>query len=219
MRKMEVKAEVRKAALLRHYRDTGEFLVPVTISNRHIHLSAQHVCALFGADHALTFKTELFQPGQYACEETVTLKGLKGEIKNVRVLGPVRAETQVEISVTDSYALGVPPVLRLSGNTAGTPGIIIIGKKGQITIPCGVIVAERHIHLSEEEAKEFGVRDGDAVTLFTAGERPTALMGFAARIDANFALEAHIDTDEANAAFIKNDMLLNALIQKEPEGR
>lgn len=199
--------------LLKHIRQSGEMLVPVTVSARHIHLCAEHVRALFGEGHALTHRIDLFQPGQYACEETVVVQGAKGKLAKVRVLGPQRAASQVEISVTDAYALGVPAVVRLSGDTDGTPGARIIGPAGQVDLREGVIVAQRHIHFSVEQAAAYGVQTGSRVTLIQDGPRPAELKGFLARVGDAFELEAHVDTDEANAALIRNDALLRARVE------
>lgn len=208
IRKNDVKATVRAAVLLKNVRENGEMLVPVTVSGRHIHLCQAHVHALFGVGYTLRQRVDLFQPGQYACEETVVVKGPKGTLQTVRVLGPVREATQIEISVTDAYTLGVPACVRLSGDTAQTPGACIIGPAGQVEIEQGVIVAKRHIHFSTAQAAAYGVRDGSLIALEQKGERPSVLKGFVVRVNDAFELEAHVDTDEANAALIKNDALL-----------
>lgn len=211
--KNSIQARVRESVLLAHFAAAGEVLVPTTISNRHVHLSQEAVDALFGPGHALAVRNALFQPGQYACEETITLRGPKGGIPRVRVLGPARKSTQAEVSITDCYALGVAPSVRLSGDTAGTPGIILEGPRGSLALDSGVIVAARHVHASEAEAKAFGWRDGDRVSLSCAGPRPTTLHGFIVRVSPDFELEAHVDTDEANAACLHNDILLAARLE------
>ena len=178
--------------------------IPVGISNRHIHLSPADLKMLFGADHELTCKKALSQEGEFAAEETVTLVGPKGVLRNVRVLGPVRKTTQVELSRTDGFSLGVALPIRDSGNIKGTPGITIVGTVGSITLQQGVICAARHVHMNQEEAKCFGVSDGDRVVLETAGERGTLFKNVLVRVQPKFHLELHIDTDEANAAGLKN---------------
>ena len=145
--------------------------VPIGVSNRHIHLDRADMDILFGRDSELTFKKELGQPGQYACEEMVTLHGPKGELSRVRVLGPLRSESQVEISVTDGFALGVRPPIRESGKLAGTPGVTIKGPKGTIEKDTGTIAALRHIHLPPEDAQRMGVRDKQMVKVEIRGPR------------------------------------------------
>jgi putative phosphotransacetylase len=177
--------------------------IPVGVSNRHIHLSPQHLTQLFGKDYELTVLRPLSQPGQFAAKETVTIKGPKGEISNVRILGPVRGETQVEISRTDSYILGVEAPVRMSGDIAGTPGLTVIGPNGEIHLDKGTIIAKRHVHFSPEEAELFGVKDGEKIRLRTAGERSLIFDEVIARVHRNFALDFHVDTDEANAAGLR----------------
>jgi len=177
--------------------------IPVGVSNRHIHLSPQHLTQLFGKDYQLTVLRPLSQPGQFAAKETVTIKGPKGEISNVRILGPVRGETQVEISRTDSYILGVEAPVRMSGDIAGTPGLTVIGPNGEIHLDKGTIIAKRHVHFSPEEAELFGVKDGEKICLRTAGERSLIFDEVIARVHRNFALDFHVDTDEANAAGLR----------------
>lgn len=177
--------------------------IPVGVSARHIHLTQQDVEALFGAGYQLTKKKELMG-GQYACNETVAIVSPRMKIiENVRVLGPVRKATQVEISATDSMKLGVAAPLRESGNTAGSAGLTIVGTKGTVVLKEGCIVAARHIHMSPADAQRFGVKDGDFVSVKTGGERPTVYGAVKIRVDPSFTLEMHIDTDEANAACIK----------------
>ncbi|WP_459908757.1 phosphate propanoyltransferase [Desulfotomaculum defluvii] len=178
--------------------------IPVGVSNRHIHLSAEHIEALFGKGHALTPLKNLKQVGEFAAKETVTLVGPKGVIQGVRVLGPVRKFTQVEISRTDGFSLGVVPPLRDSGNLENTPGIVIVGSRGAVTLTKGVICAARHIHMGEEDACKFQVADGDHVAVKINGPRGGTLDNVLVRVKPNFLLELHIDTDEANAAGLKN---------------
>lgn len=175
-------------------------LIPVGVSNRHIHLSPLHLEALFGDGYQLNELKALSQPGQFAAHETVTIRGPKGEFRNVRILGPVRGDTQVEISKTDTYILGVPAPVRMSGNIEDTPGLTVLGPKGEITIDKGVIIAKRHIHFSPEDAARFGVSDKQKVKIKSLGERSLVFDEVIARVHPTYALDCHIDTDEANAA-------------------
>ena len=178
--------------------------VPIGVSNRHIHLDRKDMDILFGQDSELTFKKELGQPGQYACEEMVTLHGPKGELGRVRVLGPLRSESQVEISVTDGFALGVRPPIRESGKLSGTPGVTIKGPKGTIEKDTGTIAALRHIHLPPEDAQRMGVRDKQMVKVEIRGLRGGIFHNVLIRVSDQFAPEMHIDVDEANAFGVKN---------------
>ncbi|HBN96297.1 MAG TPA: propanediol utilization protein, partial [Firmicutes bacterium] len=177
--------------------------VPVGISNRHVHICQRDLEVLFGRSE-LTVMKPLFQPDQFAAEEKVTLVGPKRSIEGVRILGQMRDYTQVEISRTDSYTLGVEPALRDSGDLEGTPGITIRGPKGEITLEKGVIIARRHIHMTEAEAEQFGVKDKDVVNVLVEGERPVVLSDVLIRVNNDYALEMHIDTDEANSSFVVN---------------
>lgn len=179
--------------------------VPVGISNRHIHLSKSDVETLFGKGYELTPMKDLSQPGQYACKETLTLIGPSlRPIENVRVLGPVRGKSQVEISATDSYVLKVKPPVRESGNIAGSSPIIIVGPRGIVELSEGCIIANRHIHMSPSDAERFGVRDCDTVTVDVDGKRRTRWFDVQVRVHKDFRLEMHVDTDDANAAGIGN---------------
>lgn len=179
--------------------------VPVGVSNRHIHLTREHVDILFGQGYELTKLKDLSQPGQYACKELLTIVGPSlRPIENVRVLGPVRKSTQVEISRTDSFVLKVKPPVRESGNIAGSAGITIVGPKGVVTIKEGVIIANRHIHMSPADGAAFGVKDGDTVIVEADGERRTRFYDVQIRVSDAFRLEMHLDTDDANAAAIGN---------------
>lgn len=177
--------------------------IPVEVSAHHIHLSREDVERLFGNGYKLTIDHELSQPGQYACKEKVSLIGPKGRIDNVRILGPERKETQVEIAMTEEFKLGIQAPIRASGDIEGTPGITIEGPKGKITIPKGVILALRHIHMSFEDALRFGIKDKDLVQVRVEGERAVTFEEVLIRVDKNFRLAMHIDTDEANASGIK----------------
>ncbi len=179
------------------------FLVPVGVSNRHIHLSQEHVEALFGPGYQLTKKKELMG-GQFACNECCTIVGLKlRAIENVRVLGPARKSTQVEISSTDARKLGINVPIRESGDVKGSAPIAIVGPKGAVYCNEGCIVAARHIHMSPADAAACGVNDGDYVSVKVENERGTTFNNVKIRVDESFTLEMHIDTDEANASEIK----------------
>lgn len=178
--------------------------VPVGVSGRHVHLSKEDLATLFGEGYELTVKKELSQPGQFAAEEVVTLVGPKSVISNVRILGPLRSQTQVEISRTDGFTLGVRPPVRQSGDIAGSAGITIVGPVGAITIKEGVIIAQRHIHMSPEDAKKFGVSDKDTVSVRVDGARALIFTNVLVRVRDDFRLDFHIDTDEANAAMLGN---------------
>ncbi len=187
---------------MNEHENKGAYQVPVGVSNRHIHLSQEHVEALFGPGHQLTKKKELMG-GQYACEECCTIVGLKlRAIENVRVLGPARKSTQVEISQTDARKLGINVPVRESGDTAGSAPIAIVGPKGAIYCKEGCIIAARHIHMSPADAAECGVKDGDYVSVKADNERGTTFHNVKIRVDESFTLEMHIDTDEANASEI-----------------
>lgn len=185
--------------------------VPVGISNRHVHLTQEDLELLFGPGYQLTLKKDLSQPGQFAAEETVDLIGPKGPIKKVRILGPVRPQTQVEISMTDSFALGVKPPVRDSGDLAGTPGITIEGPKGKIDIKEGVIIAQRHLHLHTTEAEELGMKDKEYISVKTEGPRSVIFEKVLVRVGPKYAKDLHVDTDEANAAALKNGDLVTII--------
>ena len=179
--------------------------IPVGISNRHIHLSREHVETLFGKGYELTKIKDLSQPGQYACKEQLTIIGPSMRpIEGVRVLGPERKSSQVEISRTDSFVLKVKPPVRESGNIAGSAPVTIIGPKGIVTLKEGCIIANRHIHMSEDEGKAFGVVDGQYVDVLMNGERKTMFYDVQIRVHKDFRLEMHVDTDDANAAGVGN---------------
>ena len=179
--------------------------VPVGVSNRHIHLSTADVETLFGAGYQLTPLKDLSQPGQFACKETLTIVGPSlRPIENVRVLGPVRKASQVEISRTDSFTLKVKPPVRESGDISGSAPVTIIGPKGVVTLKEGCIIANRHIHMSTDEGAKFGLCDGQYVDVEVEGERRTKFYDVQIRVHKDFRLEMHIDTDDANAAGIGN---------------
>jgi putative phosphotransacetylase len=178
--------------------------IPVGVSNRHIHLSAEHIEILFGAGHTLTQQKDLKQVGEFAAAETVTMVGPKEVIRGVRVLGPVRKRTQVEISRTDGFSLGVVPPLRDSGDIEQSASVTIVGTQGSVTLTEGLICATRHIHMHTDDARYFGVSDGERVAVETSGTRATTLRNVLVRVHPDFRLEFHIDTDEANATGLKN---------------
>ena len=180
--------------------------IPVGISNRHIHLSTQDLETLFGKGYELTPIKDLSQPGQYACKETLTLIGPSMRpIENVRVLGPVRKASQVEISLTDSFVLKVKPPVRESGDIAGSAPVTIVGPKGIVELKEGCIIANRHIHMHTSDAVKYGVKDGDYIDVDALqGTRKTRWYGVQVRVRDDFALEMHVDTDDANAVGYKN---------------
>jgi putative phosphotransacetylase len=180
------------------------YKVPIGISNKHIHLSEQTLAILFGEKHQLTLYKELVQPSQYASHEQVDIIGPKGSFKNIRVIGPVRPQTQVEISLTDARALGIDPPVRESGKLQDSSGIKLVGPKGEVELKSGVIVALRHIHLSPEQAREAGLQDKDLVDVKTCGKRPLIFEDVLIRSAEGHFREFHIDTDEANAAGVIN---------------
>lgn len=181
-----------------------ELGISVGISNRHIHLCQEDVEALFGSGYQLTMKKWLKQPGQYATAETVTIVGPKGSLANVRVLGPTREKSQLEISKTDSFALGVKAPINESGDLTHAGAVCVLGPKGMVTLKQNVIVAKRHIHMSPMDAAKFNVVNKQLVAIKTSGEREMIFMDTVIRVDDNFRLECHLDTDEANAASLKN---------------
>lgn len=179
--------------------------VELEASGRHVHVTAEQARILFG--HPLTPKRPLSQPGQYLAQERVSVVGPKGEFQNVAVLGPERKEGQVEISLTDARTLGMEVPVRLSGDVAGTPGATLIGERGRVQLSQGVIAAKRHIHLTPEDAKHFGVRDKQEVRLRTMTGRPVIFDQVAVRVSPEFASFVHLDYDEANACgFRKGDL-------------
>lgn len=189
--------------------DPGDVsLIPVAISNRHVHLSEYDVITLFGAGHRLRRDKELSQPGQYACQETVTLVGPRGVIEKVRVLGPPRKMTQVEISITDCFKLGTMAPLRDSGDLENSASVTLVGPAGSVTIPQGCIIAARHIHMSGEDARRFGLKDGDKVNVRARGPRGLTFAEVLIRVNDQYRLEMHVDVDEGNAVGLKNAHLV-----------
>lgn len=211
MNKGDIQRAVQLAMSESVFRKTGKIYVPVASSNRHIHLTAADIETLFGKGYSLTIQKNLSQPGQYACKEFVTIEGPKGKLEKVRVLGPARPVTQIEISLTDSFKLGVKGVVRMSGDTKGTPGIRIIGPAGTVEASEGTIVAARHLHLSVEQAALFGLKNGDEVRLSIPGPRAVILEHVAVRCGKGHDMEVHVDTDEANAAGMRSGTMMEIL--------
>ena len=179
--------------------------VPVGVSNRHLHMTQEHWDILFGKGTQPRKFRSVVQPGFWAAYETVTLEGPKGKLENIRIIAPHRSKTQIEISKTDAAALGAKPPVRDSGKLEGSTGIKVIGPKGSIELKEGVILAKRHIHFAPDEAKEFGLKEGDYVRVRSGinGDRELVFEKVLCRISDQFKLEFHVDTDEANASLVK----------------
>ncbi|MEW6407853.1 MAG: phosphate propanoyltransferase [Patescibacteria group bacterium] len=177
--------------------------IPLEVSARHCHLSQSDLDILFGKNYKLQKIKDLSQPGQFAAVQTVTILGPKGKIERVRVLGPLRSKTQVEISKTDGFILGVLPPLRISGDLVGSAGIRILGPKSEINLKEGLIVAWRHLHCSPQEAKNLGIKNSDLISVKAEGERGLVFANIVVRVDKNFRLACQLDTDEANAAGVR----------------
>ena len=183
----------------------NNLFVELEASGRHVHLTQEDAVILFG--HGLNRKSDLSQPGQFACVERVTLQGPKGNLERVAVLGPCRRESQAEISLTDAVALGIDAPVRLSGNLQDAAPITLIGEIGQITLPHGAIVAKRHMHMTPADAEKHGLRDKDTVSIRTFTDRSVIFEDVQVRIHENFATRVHLDYDEANAChFHKGDL-------------
>ena len=182
--------------------------ISIGISNRHLHLCQADLETLFGAGYELTPMKDLNQPGQYACKETVTLAGPKGSIEKVRVLGPARSASQIELLAGDNFTLGIHAPLRISGDTAGSAPVTVIGPKGSIYLKEGAIVAQRHIHMTPADAAKHGVKDGDVVSAEILGERGGVLGNVIIRSNDKSATECHLDTEEANAFGVTSKTVL-----------
>lgn len=180
------------------------YKVEVGLSNKHLHLKKEDIEVLFGKGHELTALKPLKQPGQFACEEKVDIVGPKGTLKGVRVLGPARPETQVELAMTDARSIGVSAPIRESGKLEGSMGIKLVGPAGEVDLDHGVIIAWRHIHLSAAQAAEAGVKDKDIVSVKFGGERALVFENVLIRAGEGHTDEIHLDTDEGNAAGLKN---------------
>ena len=176
--------------------------IPMAVSARHCHLSEPDLEALFGKSFELSIKAELSQPGQFAANETITIVGPRGSIEKVRILGPARNLTQVEVSKTDSIKLGLKPPLRQSGDIVDSSPVTLVGPKGSIYKKEGLIIAQAHIHMSPNDAASFGVENGDYVSIKTKNQRSISIEKVLIRVSSRYKLEMHIDTDEANAGLI-----------------
>ena len=183
----------------------GRVFIQLEASGRHVHVTAEQARALFG--HGLTPERSLSQPGQYLAKERLTVIGPKGQFDNVAVLGPEREDAQVELSLTDARVLGITVPVRPSGNVEGSPGCILSGPKGQVGIRQGVIAAQRHVHMTPEDAKTMGVRDKQLIKMQVYTDRPLVFEDVLVRVSPDFATFAHLDYDEANACgFRKGDL-------------
>lgn len=188
-------------------------VIPVGVTNRHFHISQSDLEALFGKGHELTPLREISQKGQFAAEETLDVVGPKGRISGIRIVGPARGQTQLEIACSDAYRLGIDPPVRYSGDLRNSAGVKVIGSAGEVRLKEGVIVPQRHIHMSPEEARQFGVKDQDRVFVAPVESntidpdcepRTTIFCNVLIRVDETFVLDFHIDIDEANAAGLKS---------------
>jgi putative phosphotransacetylase len=197
--------------ILTGFAKQGLFYLPVAISARHVHLSKDDFRTLFGSEASMSVYRDLSQPGQFASGQILELAGPKGSFKKVRVLGPERGNTQVEISASDSFTLGIEPVIRMSGNIAGTPGCTLRGPAGTLELKEGVIVAARHVHMSEEQAAAYGVKNGGIVAVKTPPPREGLIGGIVVRCGKGHDLEVHLDTDEANGNGILCGTILEAV--------
>lgn len=182
--------------------------IPVGVSVRHVHLSAKDCAALFGEGYELSKRRDVSQKGQYVTRETVDLVGPRGEIRGVAIINPLRKETQVELARTDAFTLGVQPPLRESGQLADTPGITLRGPRGEVMIQRGVILAQRHVHMSPDDARRYGVHDKSVIRVQVSGDREMEMGDVLVRVHPDFVLDMHIDTDEANAAGLHNDSVV-----------
>jgi len=183
-------------------------MLPIARSDIHAHLTQEHVEVLFGKGHQLTKWRDLTIPGAYACHETVEVRGPSGSIKGAVVVGPCRPYTQVEVSFTNAATLGLTPPLRESGDIDGSPGAVLVGTKGALTLANGVVAALRHIHMNTDDARQFGVKDGERVKIRVPGDRATVFENVIIRVDPTWALEMHIDMDEGYAAGVVDFQLV-----------
>ena len=182
--------------------------IPLGISNRHVHIAQDDFKILFGKEAEISKLRDLSQPGQYVCEQMVTLVGPKGVIEKVRILGPYRKKTQVEVSVSDCFKLGVKAPIRDSGDLEGSASITLVGPAGSLTLKEGCIIAARHIHMTPDDANYYGVIDGERVNVRGIGNRGVVFLDVLVRVSPKYVLEMHLDIDEANAAALKNGDLL-----------
>jgi putative phosphotransacetylase len=176
--------------------------IPIAVSARHVHLSQEHIEVIFGKGYKLTKKSDLSQPNQFAANETVIIAGPKGSLERVRVLGPARSLTQAEVSWTDAMKLGIKPPLRDSGNINGSAAFTLIGPRGSLYLDEGLIIAQAHLHMSPQDAKDLSVQSDEYVTVEVDGVRPISYQNVKVRVSERYRLEMHIDTDEANAGLI-----------------
>ncbi|PIR06306.1 MAG: propanediol utilization protein [Candidatus Komeilibacteria bacterium CG11_big_fil_rev_8_21_14_0_20_36_20] len=174
------------------------------ISARHLHISPQHLAKLFGPNFKLKKQHKLSQPGEFASKQTLEIIGLKNKLEKVRIVGPVRKKTQIELSLTDCIFLGIRPVLRLSGDVKNSPGVILKGPKGKLKIREGVIIPKRHLHLPEKQAKSWGLKNKQKIKVSFKGPRAAILKEVMVRVG-DYKTRVHLDTDEANAIGIKNN--------------
>lgn len=210
MNEQELRGKIQRMVLAEMAR-LGHAYAPVMSSNRHCHLSQEDTERLFGSGYRLTKLRDLVQPGQYACNEKVLLETPKGSV-SLRVVGPVRKETQVELSLTDCAKLGLKAPVRMSGRLEDTPGGVLKNGDRSIRIPRGVIVAARHIHLSPEETAAYGLKDGDVIALRVDGIRAMTIENVVVRSGEGHVLEAHIDKDEANACGLEDGTLCRIIL-------
>jgi len=204
-----------KEIIIKIMKEYEEKLVPIGISNKHIHVSSEDLESLFGKGYTLTKIKDLGQPGQFAAKETVKMIGPKGSFEKVRILGPVRDTTQIEVSLADGFKLGLDVPIRESGKIHDTPGILLEGPKGKTVKKNGVIVALRHIHMTPEIAKIYGVTDKEMVDVETKGIRKSVFGNVLVRVSNKYRLEMHIDMDEANSSGLRNGDKVTILKNKE----
>lgn len=190
-----------------------QFPIVLGVSARHAHLSREHMDILFGKDSELHVKKAIGQPGQYASEEQITMVTEKGSMK-LRIIGPLRPETQIELSLTDARKVGLNAPIRNSGDIKGSAGAKLIGPAGEVEITEGIIVAARHVHLYPETAAKYGLKDGDIVDIQTEGTRSLTLHNVLVRAGEKHADEVHIDTDEANACNLESGVNVNIVYSK-----
>lgn len=193
--------------------DLSDGSIPIAVSARHVHLKQSDVEKLFGEGYELTKRSELSQPGQFAANETIVIAGSKGSIERVRILGPARSLSQVEVSLTDAFSLGIKPPLRESGDIKDSESITLIGPQGTVHLDEGLIVAQAHIHMNPKEAKVLNVTNNELVEVAVDGVRPIVIKNVKIRVSEKYVLEMHIDTDEANSGFITQGTF--GQIQKE----
>lgn len=186
--------------------------IRLEVSARHIHLSREHVDILFGKGYELTNRIDLSQPGEFLCEERLKIVGPKGMIENVGIIGPIRAKTQVEISLTDSRVLGVNPPIRDSGDTVGSEDIFLLSNKSVVKAEESTIIARRHVHMTTKDAEKFGLENGDLAQVRVDGERPMIFEDVLVRVSDSYSLSMHIDFDEANAINYNPDIKAEILV-------